>query len=114
MQRCLFFLHQQGVDLASFDVDVQQISHVARSEKQKKVDSLKLVKGVDVACFLAHKASCIGTGIFTKIQRIQTSNATTVTEALEAVDCGGHWRKRQLMARQSDSSNGGFERRLSI
>ena len=126
MQRCLFFLHRKGVDLRTFDIDVQQISHVSRSasngvggavtattvttpaggnaaeetknaddkaKKKKKVDTLQLENAVIVACFLAHKARFIGSGIFSRIQKIRTSDATTVTEALLAVDYGGYWRK---------------------
>ena len=147
MQRCLLFLHRKGVDLRTFEIDIQQISHVSRTataaataattnhntsntaasttteppssggnttapgvpvdnlinvnnkalekaqKKKKKVDNLQLEQAVIVACFLAHKARCIGSGIFSRIQQIRTSDATTVTEALQAVDYEGHWRK---------------------
>ena len=93
MQRCLFFLHQKGVDLRTFEMDIQQISHVARDgaaaakgAKAKKVDSVMLEPGIYVACFLAHKARFIGNGIFRRIQQIRTSHATTVSEALKIVD----------------------------
>lgn len=153
MQRCLLFLHRKGVDLRTFEIDIQQISHVSRTaaaaataaatnnnsnnnnvttststsaptppasggnaiaagvstdnpansnnnkvldkaqKKKKKVDNLQLEQAVIVACFLAHKARFIGSGIFSRIQQIRTSDATTVTEALQAVDYEGHWRK---------------------
>ncbi|KAL7556803.1 hypothetical protein ACA910_005239 [Epithemia clementina (nom. ined.)] len=38
MQRVLFFLHHEGVDLRTFDMDMQQILHVAR---EKDIPSLK-------------------------------------------------------------------------
>jgi len=43
MQRVLFFLHHEGVDLRTFDMDMQQILHVARDsdskDKKKKKDT---------------------------------------------------------------------------
>ena len=36
MQRVLFFLHHEGVDLRTFDVDMQQILHVAREKDMPK------------------------------------------------------------------------------
>jgi len=33
MQRLLYFVQRMGIDLSSFEVDVQQIAHVARKEK---------------------------------------------------------------------------------
>ena len=145
MQRCLFFMHRKGVDLRTFDIDIQQISHVSRgaaaagggggtsnnnvnsapvaaggndnktaaaessannnnvektnnsnnNKKKKKVDTLQLENAVIVACFLAHKARFIGRGIFRRIQQIAVSDATTVTEALLAVDYGGYWRQKR-------------------
>jgi hypothetical protein len=77
-QRMLLFLHRKGVDLRTFEMDTQQLSHVSREKetkvvdesgkkkkgeddnsekgkekeekKVKKVDSLHLEKAVDVAC----------------------------------------------------------------
>jgi hypothetical protein len=100
MQRVLFFLYHQGVDLRTFDVDTQQIVHVTRdkpkkekaesaeekAEKKKKVESLHLMPAVEVACFLAHKARFIGDGIFAQIHRIRKGNVTSVTEALALID----------------------------
>lgn len=110
MQRMLFFLHRKGVDLRTFDMDTQQFRHVARDkdamkakedvekkkapkegEKKKKIDSLHMEKAVTVACFLAHKASFIGQGIFDAIHKIRKADATSVSEALELVDNGGYW-----------------------
>jgi hypothetical protein len=103
MQRMLFFLHNEGVDLRTFDMDMQQIMHIARdapepkkdvddaagvdkADKKKKVETLMLVPAVEVACHLAHKARFIGENIFSQIHRIRASGATTVTEALAAID----------------------------
>ena len=130
MQRVLFFLHHQGVDLRTFDMDMQQILHIAREkdmvhqssvvpssetlprqqhqgrpsaqpssgftasstqsggkvEKKKKVESLYLTPAVLVACFLAHKARLIGSGLMEQIHQIRKSNATSVREALDLLE----------------------------
>uniref|UniRef100_A0A7S3L5M6 Uncharacterized protein n=1 Tax=Amphora coffeiformis TaxID=265554 RepID=A0A7S3L5M6_9STRA len=104
MQRVLFFLHHMGVDLRTFDMDMQQILHVARDtetgddgkvekmkEKKKKIESLCLQPAVLVACFLAHKARFIGNGVFKQIHKIKNAPVTNVTEALEFIDDGGCW-----------------------
>jgi hypothetical protein len=101
MQRVLFFLYHHGVDLRSFEMDIQQILHVARDipkntadakpEKKKKIESLCLQPAVLVACYLAHKARFIGEGIFSKLHQIRNSGVTSVTEALELIDDGGCW-----------------------
>jgi len=107
MQRMLFFLHNLGVDLWTFDVDMQQVLHIARdnpppakkgsgtgqdntekAEKKKKTESLYLVAGTLAACYLAHKARFIGAGIFKQIHMIRKAGVTSVTEALEAIDDG--------------------------
>jgi hypothetical protein len=113
MQRMLFFLHRNGVDLRTFDMDTQQLLHVSREKedpkkkggkdksgdgnskgkeekKVKKVDSLHLEKAVDVACFLAHKADYIGKGVFDKIHRIRKANVTTVSETLNLFHIDEH------------------------
>ena len=116
MQRMLFFLNRKGVDLRTFEMDTQQFRHVARDKepkskdkdgekkdsdkkdgekKVKKVDSLHLEKAVHVACFLAHKASFIGRGIFACIHKIRKADVTSVSEALETVDDGGFWAKNK-------------------
>ena len=64
-------------------------------KKVKKVDSLHLEKAVHVACFLAHKASFIGRGIFACIHKIRKADVTSVSEALETVDDGGFWAKNK-------------------
>lgn len=104
VQRMLFFLFHEGVDLRTFDMDTQQILHVARDkdlpqekkgddpekiEKKKKVESLHLQPAVLVACFLAQKARFIGEGIFTQIHQIRKADVATVTEALELIDDTG-------------------------
>lgn len=105
MQRMLFFLHHQGLDLRTFEMDIQQIQHVARDgldvtcrkdskdmdptdkcDKRKKVETLMLVPAVEVACYLAHKARFIGESIFSQIHQIRASGATTVSEALAAIE----------------------------
>lgn len=101
MQRMLFHLHDNGVDLRTFEMDTQQILHVTRHDlpgnnsnedgekKKKKIQSLHLKKAVFVACFLAHKARFIGEGVFDQIHTIRKADVTSVTEALEACDNGG-------------------------
>jgi hypothetical protein len=112
MQRMLLFIHRKGVDLRTFEIDMQQLIHVSREKenakkekksddetqckeekKAKKIDSLHLARAVDVACYLAHKADFIGKGIFDRIHKIRKADATSVTEALNLVDDGGFWKK---------------------
>ena len=120
MQRMLLFIHRKGVDLRTFEIDMQQLSHVSREKddskktkknkdgsgknkeekKVKKVDNLLLARAVDVACFLAHKADFIGKGIFDRIHKIRKADATSVTEALELVDNGGYWKAKKQTLRQ--------------
>ena len=45
MQRVLFFLHHQGVDLRTFDMDMQQILHVARDVEVPKKEEKKEENG---------------------------------------------------------------------
>lgn len=109
MQRVLFHIYHEGVDLCSFEIDTQQIQHVARESegvtkvkekkivspegKKKKIESLHLMPAVLVACFLAHKARFIGEGVFSRIHHIRKTNVASVTEALVVIDNGGYWRK---------------------
>jgi hypothetical protein len=102
MQRVLFYLHHKGVDLRTFEVDMQQILHVARDgesqiqdksaksdekvEKKKKVESLQLVPAVLAACFLAHKARFIGEGIFSRLHKIRKADVASVSEALALIN----------------------------
>jgi hypothetical protein len=100
MQRMLFYLHHNKVNLRTLEMDTQQIFHVARQDtlkeqtdgeqskekKKKKVESLYLQPAVFVACFLAHKARFIGKGIFHQIHKIRKSDVTNVTEALLVVN----------------------------
>jgi hypothetical protein len=121
VQRVLFFLYHEGVDLRTFEMDTQQIMHVARDAKdvtkhhnqkadadtggattppenkvvkKKKIESLHLMPAVLVACFLAHKARFIGEGIFAQIHKIRKANVTSVTEALQVIDDGGYCKRR--------------------
>ena len=43
---------------------------------------LKTFSAVTVACYVAHKATFIGEGIFAQIHQIRNANVTSVTEAL--------------------------------
>jgi len=123
VQRCLFFLFHEGIDLNTIEMDTQQIQHVSRdggaaatkdketdkengdeatkedkevkTEKKKKIESLHLMPAVLVACFLAHKARFIGEGIFAQIHQIRKAEVTSVTEALLVIDNGGVWRRKQ-------------------
>ena len=108
MQRLLYFLYLEGVDLRSFQVDVQQILHVARekepqkekdtggkSEKRKKIESLHLMPAVLVACYLAHKARFIEAN-FGPIRQIRKAHVASVSEALEAIE--DYQRNRRLAA----------------
>ena len=107
MQRMLFYLYQSGVDLNSFEVDMQQIMHVSRdirdentpkggrednTKKAKKVDSLHLHTATYVALFLAHKAKMIRNGVLSKIHMIRSIHCSqrSVTNVLDFVDRGGH------------------------
>jgi hypothetical protein len=121
MQRLLYFLQRLGVDLNTFDIDVQQIAHVARKEviqtltdennpdqkvekrrKERKADSLYLTPASHVACFLAHKAKMLSKGVFGQIQNIRQVRAASVQEALDAVDNGGYWKqKKQKINKES-------------
>lgn len=98
VQRMLFYLHHKGVDLRTFEMDTQQIFHVARGEstKKKKVDSLHLMPAVHVACFLAHKARCIEKGLFAQIHKIRKADVASVSEFLDLVDEGGFWKKLRI------------------
>jgi hypothetical protein len=95
MQRALFFLQQQGVDLSTLEVDMQQIFKVCRKKspkdkanknemeeehrnpqeaepkKAKKTECLLNMGGFEVACFLAHKARMIEKGVFHQIHKIR-------------------------------------------
>ena len=104
MQRMLFFLHHNGVSLRTFDLDTQQIFHVNREtnaadgeeKKKKKIDSLHPMPAVYVASFLAHKARFIEAGIFTQIHKIRKADVTSVSEALDEVDGGGAWKRKEV------------------
>jgi hypothetical protein len=90
MQRVLFFFYHLSVDLRTFDIDTQQMEHVARdgggaggdvgttkkgtkngtTKKASKLESLHLYSAITVALFLAHKAKCIRCGLFASIHSI--------------------------------------------
>jgi len=82
MQRILFFVHQKGVDLSTFQVDVQQLARVSRheiidtketgpkkEEKKKKINSLRLRPAEEVAHYLSHKARFVCQGILSQISQ---------------------------------------------
>jgi hypothetical protein len=123
MQRMLLFIHRKGVNLKTFQIDMQQLIHVSREKedgktkkakknkdgtakkeekKAKKVDNLHLERALDVACYLAHKADFIGKGIFDKIHKIRKADATSVSEALDLVDDGGYWEKKTTLSHDVD------------
>jgi hypothetical protein len=64
-------------------------------KKARKTDSLHLKDATFVALFLAHKARCIGKGLFGMIHKIRPLRRVepcSVTTILEAVDRGGVWK----------------------
>jgi len=99
VQRVLFFMQQLGVELSTFVVDMQQLFKVSRKfapkggngndavdnkenagavkqpapqmKKAKKTDCLHLMCGLEIACFLAHKALMIERGVFHQIHKIR-------------------------------------------
>jgi len=96
MQSLLYHFFKSGVDINSFQVDMQQIMHVSREKcdettpkggdiadecndtagieirtKLRKTDSLYLESGFYVAAFLGHKSLMMSLGLFDQIQRIQ-------------------------------------------
>jgi len=103
MQRLLFFLHERGVDLNTFEVDIQQLVHVSRHDvprpassgrggglpvspppcvaKRKKMDSLYLRSATSVAHYLSHKARFVS--IF---KQLQTLDACGVREAPKIIN----------------------------
>ena len=101
MQQVLFFFENLGVDLNSFQVDMQQLVHINRkfnskdakcdATKKKKVCSLYLLSAYAVHSFLSHKAHCIDQGIFSQIVQFM-GQELCVREALEIVDNGGYWK----------------------
>ena len=108
MQRMLYFLMSNGVNLSRFHVDIQQLIHVNRKnssgkgsgyheEKLKKTASLCLRPGKSVMDYLTQKARFIGEGIFSQIHELHSlspSEAFSVSKALEKVDNGGYWKAR--------------------
>jgi hypothetical protein len=68
--------------------------NVPAPKKARKTDSLHLKDATFVALFLAHKARCIGKGLFGMIHKIRPLRRVepcSVTTILEAVDRGGVW-----------------------
>ena len=99
MQRILYYLCSENVDLKSFQVDMQQIIQVSRespadgkcdARKSKKMSSLHLQPASYVADYISHKARCIGEGVFQQIHRIDNAAVTTVSEALRLIDKVGY------------------------
>mmetsp|Transcript_14651 Transcript_14651/g.18608 ORF Transcript_14651/g.18608 Transcript_14651/m.18608 type:complete len:110 (-) Transcript_14651:130-459(-) len=92
-------MQQLGVELSTFVVDMQQLFKVSRKfapkggngndavdnkenagavkqptpqmKKAKKTDCLHLMCGLEIACFLAHKALMIERGVFHQIHKIR-------------------------------------------
>eukprot|EP00549_Striatella_unipunctata_P008804 CAMPEP_0118722818 /NCGR_PEP_ID=MMETSP0800-20121206/31641_1 /TAXON_ID=210618 ORGANISM="Striatella unipunctata, Strain CCMP2910" /NCGR_SAMPLE_ID=MMETSP0800 /ASSEMBLY_ACC=CAM_ASM_000638 /LENGTH=253 /DNA_ID=CAMNT_0006631139 /DNA_START=181 /DNA_END=942 /DNA_ORIENTATION=+ len=105
MQRMLYFLQQRGVELASFEVDTQQLFHVSRENKivpkggavevtkKSKMESLHLQTAATVANYLAHKALMLGNSVFGQLHKIRKMISPKVTEILEEVDEGGLWNR---------------------
>jgi hypothetical protein len=97
MQCMLFYLHNAGVDLRTFEVDTQQLLHSSHqemkngkiTEKREKIDSLHLNQAVIMAHYLSHKARFIA--VFAKIHRLREINAVTVTEALDTISNFQWW-----------------------
>lgn len=88
MQRILFFLHERGADLNTFQVDMQQLIRVNRhdsnntnkpsvasDQKKRKIDSLHLKPAMDVAYYLSHKARFISEGILPQIHNLRRSES---------------------------------------
>eukprot|EP00977_Amphora_coffeiformis_P005898 scaffold1248_cov170-Amphora_coffeaeformis.AAC.17 len=91
MQRMVFFLYSEGVDLRSIEVDTQQLNHINRKDpntfrKKAKKDSLHLTSALSVANFLSHKARFIGQGIFSQVHQMRNLKHTSVKEALHKID----------------------------
>ena len=93
--------------MSRFDVDLQQVFHVARplvpvapsaanqlsssvqekkEKKSKKTASLHLRTALYVAHFLAHKALFIEKGVYAMIHKVRVRKATGVRDALERID----------------------------
>ena len=115
VQRVLFFMQQLGVELSTFVVDMQQLFKVSRKfapkggnnndaaekentaagkqpvqqlKKAKKTDCLHLMCGLEIACFLAHKALMIERGVFHQIHKIRriTPDSRSVRNILNNVN----------------------------
>ena len=92
MQRVLFYLENQAVDLSTIQVDMQQLVHINREQsqsKKKKTSSLYLLPGNTVAAYLAHKARFIDSGIFDQIHEFEGHFG--VRQTLNVIDNGGYW-----------------------
>jgi len=83
IQRMLFFLQRSGFDLSTFDVDIQQLRHVAREKDQKKTHSLYLVPASYVASYLTHKALMIGEGVFEDIHKRRAATIRGIKSRLQ-------------------------------
>lgn len=90
MQRVLFYIYHNGVDMRTFEVDIQQLIHIDRTdgskEKRKKRDSLYLRPATVVAHYLSHKARFIEKGIFDQIHKLRDLEGIGVRQALAAID----------------------------
>lgn len=91
MQRMLFYMYSEGVDLRLIEVDVQLINHINRKDsktmkKKAKKDSLHLRSAATVANFLSHKARFIGQGIFKQLRLLEKMDAVSVKEAVREMN----------------------------
>lgn len=109
VQRILYFFFSAGVDLRSFDVDIQQIIHLARqnsgnqntgsenagnqitgsASKEKKRNSLYLRPATVVADYLCHKARLIGLGIFSQIHLLREASTPVSLPGVTQLTCAG-------------------------
>ena len=87
LQRALRFFFTKGVDLRTFQVDVQQLVRVNRKEHRRKTDSLQLKLAADVAHFLSHKARFITLGILSQIQMACIKEKQTMLASQIVVVC---------------------------
>ncbi len=85
LQRCLCYLYSRGVNLDTFEVDMQQICRISRlkdppidihgecndkctTKKRQKKNCLYLKSGTYAAYFLSHKAKAMNQGLFEHIE----------------------------------------------
>lgn len=88
IHRVLCYLHAEGVDLGTLEIDMQQVMQVCRHDikssattkksgdeavasfaKKTKMRTLYLHNALDATYFLSHKAQCIEEGLFADLER---------------------------------------------